>query len=122
MAMRESYFEGWIMSVVLDVSVRRGGEGFFVLEDFRLEGIQSVVERFNRCDVLFLSLLDRGNERTDDVDEKDGVVVMKVSFDDGSSGPRGEWRRLIVGVVEHASRADGRVGSWSWLHFECDSG
>ena len=122
LAMRESYFEGWVVSVVLDVSVRRGGEGFFVLEDLRLEGIQSVVECFDRCDVLFFSLFDCGNERTDDVDEKDGIVVMEVPFNDGSGRPRGEWRRLVVGVIEHTRRADGRIGSWSWFHFECDSG
>ena len=122
MTMRESYLEGRIVSVILDVSVRRGGEGFLVLEDLRLEGVQRVVERFDRCDMLFFSLLDRGNERADDVDEEDGVVVVEVPFHDRGGGPRGEWRRLIVGVVEHASRADGRVGSWGWLHFKCDSG
>ena len=105
--MRKSYFEGWIVSVVLNVSIRRGREGFFVLEDLRLEGVQRVVECFDCCDVLFLSLFDRGDERTDDVDKKDGVVVMEVPFHDRSGGPRGEWRRLIVGVVEHAGRADG---------------
>ena len=105
--MGESYLEGRIMPVVLDVSVRWGGEGLLVMEDLRLEGVQRVVECFDRCDMLFFSLLDRGDERADDVDEEDGVVVVKVPFDDRSGGPRGEWRRLIVGVVEHASRADG---------------
>ena len=122
LTMRQSYFEGWIVPVVFNVSVGRGGEGFFVLEDLRLEGVQGIVECFNRRDMFFFSLFDRGDERTDNIDEEDGVVVVEVPFHDGSGGPRGEWRRLIVGVIEHASRADGRIGSWGRLHFECDSG
>ena len=72
--------------------------------------------------MLFLSLFDRGDKRTDDIDKKDGVVVVEVPFHDRGGGPRGEWRHLRVGVVEHASRVDGRVGRRSWLHSECDSG
>ena len=122
LAMREADLQGWIVPIVLDVSVWRGGEGFFVLEDLRLEGVQGVVERFDRRDVLFFPLFDCGNERTDDIDEEDGVIVVEVPFHDRGGGPRGEWRRLIVGVVEHTSGADGRVGRWSRLHWECDSG
>ena len=120
--MREADLQGWIVSIILDVSLRRGGEGFFILEDLQLERVQGVVERLDRRDVLFFSLFDRGDERADNIDKEDGVVVVEIPFHDGSGGPRGEWRRLIVGVVEHASGADGRVDRQSWLHLECDSG
>ena len=56
LTMREVDLQGWIVSIVLDVSLRRGGEGFLILEDLRLEGVQGVVERLDRRDVLFFSL------------------------------------------------------------------
>ena len=59
--------------------------------------------------MLFFSLFDRGNKQTDDIDEEDGVVVVEIPFHNRGGGPRGEWRHLVVGIVEHASRADGQV-------------
>ena len=44
LAMREADFQGWIVSIVLDISIGWGGEGFLILEDLRLEGVQGFVK------------------------------------------------------------------------------
>ena len=74
--MREADFQGRIVPIVFDVSFRRSGEGFFIMENLRLEGVQGIVKQLDSYNMFFLLLLDRSNERVDDVDKKDGVVVV----------------------------------------------
>ena len=44
LTVREADFQGWIMSIVLDVSIGWGGKGFFILKNLRLERIQGFVK------------------------------------------------------------------------------
>ena len=120
--MREADFKGQEVAIVLDVTLWWSGECFFVLEDLGLEGVQGFIEGLDSGNMVVFAFLNGGNQRVDDVDEEGVVAMMKVPFCDESGGPRGEWRHLIVGIVEHMGRMDGRVGGGKWLHFKCDSG
>ena len=55
------------------------------------------------------TFLDRLCEASDNINEEDRSVLRWVSPQEVKGSPWGEWRALIVGVVEHLSWVDKRL-------------
>ena len=69
---------------------------------------EGVVERVDRLLVVFLALFDCLSEAFDDVGEEGDGEFSRIALEKVEGGPWGEWRALIIGVVEHADRVKER--------------
>ena len=54
--------------------------------------------------MVLLLFLDGLGETLDDVGEEGDSELGRIALEEVESGPQGEWRALVVRVVEHADR------------------
>ena len=101
-ALRSEDLEVRVVAVVLDIARRGSGEGVFVMQDLLLQAGEGVVEGVDRLLVLFLSLFDGLSETLNDVGEEGNGEFSRIAVEKIQGGPWGEWRALVVWVIEHA--------------------